>query len=184
MSASHTTPTKKKASKGGAKKERLAIVPGSAWSTPQLRAGSPNVWPARWATSSCCSPSTCRRAWWPLPSPSDLDVMAELMEADVTEVAGPKASHNATRAAYRHGHERASDHDGRPVHPTPRAPPWFESRVRPERAPYHPAGHLRTGDARRGLAPSCVTSSQGCSRSCTPVIRCMLSALGRAQRWQ
>jgi len=37
-----------------------------------------------------------------------LDVMAELMEAEVTDVAGPKGRHNAERAAYRHGHEDAS----------------------------------------------------------------------------
>lgn len=37
-----------------------------------------------------------------------LDVMAELMEADVTEVAGPKGRHNPDRSAYRHGHEDAT----------------------------------------------------------------------------
>jgi len=37
-----------------------------------------------------------------------LDVMAELMEAEVTEVAGPKGRHNAERVAYRHGHEDAT----------------------------------------------------------------------------
>lgn len=37
-----------------------------------------------------------------------LDVMAELMEADATEVAGPKGKHNPDRSAYRHGHEDAT----------------------------------------------------------------------------
>lgn len=32
-----------------------------------------------------------------------LGVMGELMEAEVTELAGPKGEHNAERAAYRHG---------------------------------------------------------------------------------
>lgn len=36
-----------------------------------------------------------------------LDVMAELMEAEVAEVAGPKGRHDAGRAAYRHGHQDA-----------------------------------------------------------------------------
>ena len=34
-----------------------------------------------------------------------LDVMSELIEAEVTEVAGPKGKHDAQRAAYRHGSE-------------------------------------------------------------------------------
>jgi putative transposase len=37
-----------------------------------------------------------------------LDVMAEFMEADATEVAGPKGKHNPARSAYRHGHEDGS----------------------------------------------------------------------------
>ena len=37
-----------------------------------------------------------------------LDGMGELMEADVTEVAGPKGRHNPDRSAYRHGHEDAT----------------------------------------------------------------------------
>lgn len=36
------------------------------------------------------------------------DVMAEFMEAEVTEVAGPKGKHVADRSAYRHGHEDAT----------------------------------------------------------------------------
>ena len=37
-----------------------------------------------------------------------LQVMAALMEADVTELAGPKGKHNMTRTAVRHGRERGS----------------------------------------------------------------------------
>jgi putative transposase len=37
-----------------------------------------------------------------------LDVMPELMEADATEVAGPKGKHSPDRSAYRHGHEDAT----------------------------------------------------------------------------
>ena len=37
-----------------------------------------------------------------------LQVMAALMEADVTVLAGPKGKHNRTRAAVRHGRERGS----------------------------------------------------------------------------
>jgi len=37
-----------------------------------------------------------------------LQVMAALMEADVTVLAGPKGKHNMTRAAVRHGRERGS----------------------------------------------------------------------------
>jgi hypothetical protein len=37
-----------------------------------------------------------------------LQVMAALMEADVTALAGPKGTHNAGRTAVRHGRERGS----------------------------------------------------------------------------
>src|ERR1700687_6247543 len=37
-----------------------------------------------------------------------LQVMQALMEADVTELAGPKGRHDATRTAVRHGRERWS----------------------------------------------------------------------------
>ena len=37
-----------------------------------------------------------------------LQVMAALMEADVTELAGPKGRHDEARTAVRHGHERGS----------------------------------------------------------------------------
>jgi putative transposase len=37
-----------------------------------------------------------------------LQVMQALMEADVTELAGPKGRHDATRTAVRHGRERGS----------------------------------------------------------------------------
>jgi putative transposase len=37
-----------------------------------------------------------------------LQVMAALMEADVTEMAGPKGKHDDARTAMRHGRERGS----------------------------------------------------------------------------
>jgi len=37
-----------------------------------------------------------------------LSVVHELMEAEVTEIVGPKGKHNAERTAKRHGHERGS----------------------------------------------------------------------------
>src|SRR5260370_8585155 len=37
-----------------------------------------------------------------------LQVMAALMEADVTALAGPKGRHDGARTAVRHGHERGS----------------------------------------------------------------------------
>ena len=37
-----------------------------------------------------------------------LRIVHELMEAEVTEVVGPKGKHNAERTAKRHGHERGS----------------------------------------------------------------------------
>jgi putative transposase len=37
-----------------------------------------------------------------------LQVMAALMEADVSALAGPKGRHNEARTAVRHGHERGS----------------------------------------------------------------------------
>jgi putative transposase len=37
-----------------------------------------------------------------------LDVMAELMEAEVTDLAGPKGKHNPARTAKRHGSEHGT----------------------------------------------------------------------------
>ena len=37
-----------------------------------------------------------------------LSVVHELMEAEVTEIVGPKGKHNPDRTARRHGHERGS----------------------------------------------------------------------------
>jgi putative transposase len=113
MSASHTTPaaTKKKAAKGGAKKERLTIVPGIGLvdlNDPAVagklaerlagKVGDQLVLFAQYMQEGLLAASVA----------IGLDVMAEFMEADVTTVAGPKGRHNPARAAYRHGHEQAS----------------------------------------------------------------------------
>jgi len=45
---------------------------------------------------------------WALAVGAGLQVMAALMEADVTALAGPKGKHDATRTAVRHGRERGS----------------------------------------------------------------------------
>jgi hypothetical protein len=65
-----------------------------------------------------------------------LQVMAALMEADVTELAGPKGRHDEARTAVRHGRERGSvTLGGRRVPVTrPRrlwSPPAYQSRHRP-----------------------------------------------------
>ncbi len=45
-----------------------------------------------------------------------LQVMQVLMEADMTELAGPKGRHDEARTAVRHGRERGSVADADPVH--------------------------------------------------------------------
>jgi putative transposase len=113
MSASHTTPaaTKRKASKDGSKKERLTILPGvglvdlndpaSAGKLAERLAGKVGdqlVLFAQRMQEGLLAASVA----------IGLDVMAEFMEADVTQLAGPKGKHNAGRAAYRHGHDDAT----------------------------------------------------------------------------
>lgn len=46
-----------------------------------------------------------------------LQVMQQLMEADVRAVCGPKGKHNPDRTAVRHGGERGSVGPGRPAGP-------------------------------------------------------------------
>ena len=64
------------------------------------RSGS--VW--RWPRS----PRTCGEGLLALAVGAGLQVMAALMEADVTALAGPKGSTTTTRTAVRHGRERGS----------------------------------------------------------------------------
>ena len=54
------------------------------------------------------SPRTWARACWRWPWAPALQVMAALMEADVTALAGPKGRHDQARTAVRHGRERGS----------------------------------------------------------------------------
>jgi len=113
MSASHTTPTaaKRRATKDGAKKERLTILPGVGLvdlNDPAVagklaerlaeKVGDQLVLFAQYMQEGLLAASVA----------IGLDVMAEFMEADVTEIAGPKGRHNPDRAAYRHGHEQAA----------------------------------------------------------------------------
>jgi putative transposase len=51
---------------------------------------------------------SCARVCWPLAVGTGLQVMAALMEADITAVCGPKGRHDPDRAAVRHGHGAGS----------------------------------------------------------------------------
>ena len=75
--------------------DRLRLVPTATLGCPKgLLAAWTGTWPG--------SPSTCARAAGRLVAVG-LEVMAELMEAEVTALAGPKGKHNPARAAKRHG---------------------------------------------------------------------------------
>ena len=54
------------------------------------------------------SPRTCSEGLLALAVGAGLQVMAALMEADVTALAGPKGKHDMARTAVRHGRERGS----------------------------------------------------------------------------
>ena len=117
MSASHTTTRPEstdhnnKASKDPSRKERLTIIPGVGL----IDLDDPGV-AGRLAESLAGKVGDqlllfAQRMQEGLLAASvaiGLDVMSEFMESEVTEVAGPKAKHNADRAAYRHGGEDAT----------------------------------------------------------------------------
>ncbi len=114
MSASHTTTapaTTRKASKDAERKPRLTILPGiglidldDAAVAGQLadrlagKVGEQLLLFAQRMQEGLLAASVA----------IGLDVMAEFMEAEVTEVAGPKGKHNPHRSAYRHGGEDAT----------------------------------------------------------------------------
>ena len=86
-------------SKGTAVKKSSQIQP-VARAIRGYRSGS--VW--RWPRS----PRTCSEGLLALAVGAGLQVMAALMEADVTALAGPKGRHDRARTAVRHGRERGS----------------------------------------------------------------------------
>lgn len=119
MSASHTTTApaaktddrRKRTSKEGQKNARLTILPGVglvdlddpgiAGKLAERLAGKVGEQLVQFA-------QRMQEGLLAASVAIGLDVMAELMETEVTEGAGPKGKHNAERAAYRHGHEDAT----------------------------------------------------------------------------
>ena len=80
---------------------RLRLLPEIAWSTwptRHYRCG----WRESWTTSWSCSPPNAS-GLLAASVAIGLDVMSELIDDEVTEVAGPKGCHDPARAAYRHG---------------------------------------------------------------------------------
>lgn len=115
MSASHMTgpaATMEKASKDGQKKEaRLTILPGVGLvdlDDPAVAGKLAERLSGKVGDQLVLFAQRMQEGLLAASVAIGLDVMAEFMEADVTEVAGPKGKHNAGRAAYRHGHDDAT----------------------------------------------------------------------------
>ncbi len=109
MSALHTT--KKAAPKTSAaeKKPRLTILPGLGLvdlDDPKLAGSLVERLAGKVGDELLLFATRMREGLLAASVGIGLEVMAELMEAEVTELAGPKAKHNkADRTAYRHGSE-------------------------------------------------------------------------------
>jgi putative transposase len=114
MSASHTTaPTAKKGktSKDAHEKQRLTILPGVGLidlDDPAVAGKLAGRLAGKVGEQLVAFAERMQEGLLAASVAIGLDVMAELMEADATEVAGPKGKHSRERSAYRHGHEDAT----------------------------------------------------------------------------
>ncbi|MFN2506924.1 MAG: IS256 family transposase, partial [Acidimicrobiales bacterium] len=110
MSASHTTApaTTRKASKDTERKPRLTILPGVGLidlDDPAVAGTLAERLAGKVGEQLVLFAQRMQEGLLAASVAIGLDVMAEFMEADATEVAGPKGKHNRDRRAYRHGHE-------------------------------------------------------------------------------
>lgn len=111
MSQSHTTapPARtRKAAKDDANKPRLTILPGVGLidlNDPAIAGKLAERLAGKVGEQLVAFAQRMQEGLLAASVAIGLDVMAEFMEADATEVAGPKGKHNPDRVAYRHGHE-------------------------------------------------------------------------------
>jgi putative transposase len=115
MSASHTTASsadqKKNASKEAEKRPRLTILPGVGLidlDDPAVAGKLAERLAGKVGEQLVAFAQRMQEGLLVASVAIGLDVMAEFMEADATEVAGPKGKHSPDRSAYRHGHEDAT----------------------------------------------------------------------------
>jgi putative transposase len=114
MSASHTTAAPaatSKASEGAERKPRLTILPGVGLidlDDPAVAGKLAERLAGKVGEQLVAFAQRMQEGLLAASVAIGLDVMAEFMEADATEVAGPKGKHNPARSAYRHGHEDGS----------------------------------------------------------------------------
>lgn len=114
MSASHKNApaaTTKKASKDRERKPRLTILPGVGLidlDDPGVAGKLAERLAGKVGDQLVVFAERMQEGLLAASVAIGLDVIAEFMEADTTEVAGPKGKHNPDRCAYRHGHEEAS----------------------------------------------------------------------------
>jgi putative transposase len=108
MSASHTTKKAASPEGGGGSKGRFTILPGAGLvdrEDPQLSRELAERLAGKVGDELLLFAARMREGLLAASVAVGLEVMGELMEAEVTELAGPKGKHNPDRAAYRHGGE-------------------------------------------------------------------------------
>ena len=113
MSASHNTASHAttRGSKGAERKPRLTILPGVGLidlEDPAVAGKLAERLAGKAGEQLVLFAQRMQEGLLAASVTIGLDVMAEFMEADATEVAGPKGKHNPDRSAYRHGHQDAS----------------------------------------------------------------------------
>lgn len=198
MSASHTkarsTATKRIRSKEGEKKPRLTILPGVGLidlDDPAVAGKLAERLAGKVGEQLVLFAQRMHEGLLAASVAIGLDVMAEFMETEVTEAAGPKGKHNADRSVYRHGHEDATVALGgrrvpvrRPTgaqHRRPGVPPRVLRDVRLG-GPAHRPGSSRASRRRPCRAPARARAHRSAGPPCGILLRALRATLRRTEQ--